>query len=836
MGTLTFIFILSITSLTLSTNLKSEWGIVYQQKGFIYPNVERHFITIDIEIPKEKNLMHNYEPEITCTANHIVVREVCLHYAETVRTIKRSTHRRTEKVKEKYANIQVLLPKAKAERDKRFVLFPLISLFTGAIGFVSQYHMHRKITALASSVDTLVENNFVMNKKISTIYENQVTIVQKTAQKFDDLGRRLDKQGAIIVNLTRDIEKRLLTIELNFAALSRFQAELTASIDQYSHKVYECYTATEILIDAYYNGILDLMMGRLPRDLIGPSELVAILETANQALRDSLPEYELLHQNLAHYYKKTDLVYDIVQEHLVVTIPILIKKSNQKLMPLFRVETCHVPYQVTEDSKEPHGSFTKIKVEHDYIAILDSNFVEFTHAQMDDCIVHDEIWTCDALLLQTHQSKMSCLAAIYWDYDYEVVKGLCNFEYFHNIQPQPTILESDEQILMANLDIPWSFDCKSRNIPLRIKGSRYAVLTRESICGCSILGSSFYIEEKLCKQKLGEIVLSYPVNAAVMAYHKTVLLENKITNVSTLFPKPPHFIVPMLNITLHNDDDTLVETNEGKPIPLARVSSMLQKQKKIFYDTSVKQIENSKFENWWAGENIAIGCAFVLALMGSILGVVAIFNCVRTHRVSATMGAMLMQQVPKANALPMFCKRDASLIEILPPLLVQLAVSLTLFLTIKLIWKMYTKWSIVKIINPNTVAIKTRNEVHFLLELFNEREYIRLYVFTVHSNPMYLSVFGTIIKMSLTLELRKLYCYLSFDWTNSNMVVKQEGRRLQLPQVAYVPLYNYHKVKRILNNSHGTRLIMNNDGMAYVQSETLTLKTIVDPETIPETG
>ena len=669
----------------------------------------------------------------------------------------------------------------------------------------------------------------MITKKIKTLYDNQVTLVQKSNVQFMQLNNRIDRQGELIVNISQQVDEKLEALSSTIEDLSSFQSAVTSAIDQYAHKVYECYLAADTLLHAYYNGILDLMMGKLPRDLISPSQLISILEDTSATLRNSLPDYQLLHTNIAHYYKRTDLVYDVVRNHLIVTIPILIKKGNQKLMPLYRVETCHVPYLVETENKESKGSFTKLKLEHDYIAILDSNFVEFTNAQMDDCVNHDEIWTCDSLLLQTHQSKMSCLAAIYWDYDHEIIKGLCNFEYFHNVQPQPQVLESEQQILMANLDTPWSFDCKNRNVPLRVKGSKYAVLTRENICGCSILGMSFYIEEKLCKQTLETIVLSYPVNAAVLAYHKNVMEENHITNVSTLFPIPPVLNIPKLNITIYSDDDTLVQTNEGKPIPLARVSKLLKKQKRVFYDTNVKQIENTKFENWWNGENVAIGCAFVLAIIGSITGIIAIFNCARTHRMSSTMGAMLMQSMPKAQALPMFCKRDASIVDILPPLLVQLAISLAIYLCVRLLWKLYTKWSVLKIVHPENVSVKTRNEVHLLLEVYNQNEYMRIYMFSVQSNPMFLSITGSIVNMKLHLALRKLYSYVTFDWSRSDLTIKQEGRKLRLPKIAYVPLYKYRQLARLMATSYGIRMIMTSDGLTYVQSEMMMLKLEMDP-------
>ena len=811
-----------------------EWGISFKQIGYIYPNVEKHFVTIDLEVPKRRDMNWKFDVSLKCSsAKNPVIGELCHNAAKTILMVKRGALRKVGLIDSKFRNLNKLLPIAKKSRNKRFI-FPIISLFTGAVGFVSQYHMYKKIGALQESVAVLRKNDFVLDKKITTLYKNQVTIVQKTAEKFRMVESQIERQNLYIHNVTHTLASAIVQLEDNLGQIAMYSSQIMSSVDQFTYRTGMYFQSAEAILDAYYNGILDLMTGRLPRDLINPMELTNILESAAMSLQMSLPDYELLHQTLPHYYTKTDLIYDIVDAHLVVTIPIMIKKKNQKLLPLYQIQTCHVPYVVGDDKAETVGSYTRLKLEKEYIAILENNFVEFSTVQMDSCSNHDQIWTCDTILLQTHHSKVSCLAAIYWNYESDQIKELCQFDYFHKINPQPVVLESDNNILMANLDTPWSFDCQNRNVPLRVKGSRYAILTRDSICGCSILGTSFYIEEKVCQQSLNKIELRYPLNAAVMSYYMGVLKENAITNMSGLFPTPPEIKIPKLNLSVNDADNVLVKTDEAKPIPLARVSSLLKKKEKLFYDADEKQINNSKFENWWSGENIAIGCAFVLAAIGSLAAIIAIFNCVRTHRVSSTMGAMMLHQMPKAHALPMFCKRDASITEILPPLMVQLTISLSIFLAAKLLWKVYCHWSVVKIMNPNVVSNKTRNQVHLSLEIFNRVDYVRVYLFSVKVNPMFISMHGSILQTTLKLELKRLYCYLELDWVNSDMVIKQEGQTIILPKIAYLPIYKYWAMKKILARNHGIRLIMTSDGMTYVQSERLIGRLEIDDLDNPE--
>ena len=116
------------------------------------------------------------------------------------------------------------------------------------------------------------------------------------------------------------------------------------------------------------------------------------------------------------------------------------------------------------------------------------------------------------------------------------------------------------------------------------------------------------------------------------------------------------------------------------------------------------------------------------------------------------------------------------------------------------------------------------------MEIFNQTEYLRVYLLSIQINPMYITMHGSIVKLTLNLELKKLYCYLELNWDRSDMTIKQDGQPVILPQIAYIPIFRYLKIKRLMNSTHGVRFIMTTDGMTYVQSERMITK--LETETI----
>ena len=84
--------------------------------------------------------------------------------------------------------------------------------------------------------------------------------------------------------------------------------------------------------------------------------------------------------------------------------------------------------------------------------------------------------------------------------------------------------------------------------------------------------------------------------------------------------------------------------------------------------------------------------------------------------------------------------------------------------------------------------------------------------------------YGHIAEVLIDLKHNYIQLYLTFDWTKSDLVIKQSGRFLKIPTIAYIPMYYYWKMKRMLANDYSARIIITHDGFSYEQFYTFIKK------------
>ena len=60
----------------------------------------------------------------------------------------------------------------------------------------------------------------------------------------------------------------------------------------------------------------------------------------------------------------------------------------------------------------------------------------------------------------TIRSEHTCKSAIYWNKSENLINEKCNFEYYHELTPEPRVLDACDYLLLAGLPIPWTFFCR----------------------------------------------------------------------------------------------------------------------------------------------------------------------------------------------------------------------------------------------------------------------------------------------------------------------------------------------------------------------------------------
>ena len=99
------------------------------------------------------------------------------------------------------------------------------------------------------------------------------------------------------------------------------------------------------------------------------------------------------------------------------------------------------------------------------------------------------------------KSKMrySCISAIYFNLESDVIKANCEFQYYYNkTDIKPIVLYGGFQIILAN----WSNYRKimyshNNNIPINIPGHPYVLMNQSILCDCDIEAESNFLLESL---------------------------------------------------------------------------------------------------------------------------------------------------------------------------------------------------------------------------------------------------------------------------------------------------------------------------------------------------
>ena len=181
---------------------------------------------------------------------------------------------------------------------------------------------------------------------------------------------------------------------------------------------------------------------------------------------------------------------------------------------------------------------------HQLLAMRYSTYVPLDIAHIHDCFHFGNTYFCVQVFLTQHSTKHTCENTIYNELDIDMFKQLCNFTYFPSLIPEPTVLDSGSELLLANLSLPWTFFCThEKQIPNDIGGASYVILDKLDLCLCFITPGSLYLHENIvsCSHKNTsdslQMRLKYYINTALFRYFPTFNPDQDLKLV-IIFPKP----------------------------------------------------------------------------------------------------------------------------------------------------------------------------------------------------------------------------------------------------------------------------------------------------------
>ena len=326
--------------------------------------------------------------------------------------------------------------------------------------------------------------------------------------------------------------------------------------------------------------------------------------------------------------------------------------------------------------------------------------------------------------------------------------------------------------------------------------------------------------------------LYFPINAAVATiFYVELKNTGYLNNLSSLYSKPQDLKIPILNITGSiSDNDVLFQQDLSKYVDLKQIAKTIRKRQSLYLNEAQKDMNDlTNVENWFSDyDNWAIGLTFILSIVGAIAAIIAIYTCIRSHKFLAIMGTVMSQAQPtNANELGIV-ENENYITDGLSDKVFQTTLIIILYGMYKLARYLYIRWSAIKTVVPEAMAMQKGPVSHLHLEFGSLNTGLtKVYLGSLYMNICDLYTVGQLssITCTPTKSRWRTHGILKLAWNHDLFTLFYGDSKLPLPDYAYVALWTLSKLSLIFTEVYAIRLLCTHEGLTYVLTTDTTAGT-----------
>ena len=94
---------------------------------------------------------------------------------------------------------------------------------------------------------------------------------------------------------------------------------------------------------------------------------------------------------------------------------------------MYQIET--VPVTILDENKQAH-SYAELKIEKLYIALNEEMYIRLHTQELKMCKKIGYEYYCEELFVVESKTRYSCISAIYFNLESDVIKANCEFQYY----------------------------------------------------------------------------------------------------------------------------------------------------------------------------------------------------------------------------------------------------------------------------------------------------------------------------------------------------------------------------------------------------------------------
>ena len=544
----------------------------------------------------------------------------------------------TQKLVEDHRPSNATLPHSRPKRQ-------IGLLATGILGGYVYYRAALEDTRyhqMEEAIEILQDENKRTMEEMVSIRGEMLSVVKKVMEDYEDIKHAIrDVQGNIDA-----MASEIIRLQINQNELMQEMEEVHVAMYYLSYVIGNMFPATERVLSMYEFLVteLDFLMdsldslsnGLLSHKLIAPNDLHNLIEKVKGEITASYPEYTLVMDEVQEYYDFPLTRFRYAEGNLlVVQLPMFVRHYAQVPMQVFGLQTVKVPLNVNQPlNKSDQAAFTQLQPKHQVLAMSATIYVAMEKVQLEGCYKYGTWYLCPQAFLTQHNAHHTCESAIYFRQDVKLIKSLCEFKYYQDITPEPTILDSGKDLLLANVPQPWTVICThERHVPRISKTDTYLLIQKSSLCQCSIHASTYFIHENIgsCDKNHTNrpLQLTYTVNQAALIYYPEMSTNLELTrDIELQNPSRIQFATPKLNKIFNKD--VLHRTQLG-PSHLKDIVPLIEKNNALWKSQADKALSGKQLlaltnKHSWKFVAMIVVVVLIICL---VLGIVAYCYCRR---------------------------------------------------------------------------------------------------------------------------------------------------------------------------------------------------------------
>jgi hypothetical protein len=358
-----------------------------------------------------------------------------------------------------------------------------------------------------------------------------------------------------------------------------------------------------------------------------------------------------------------------------------------------------------------------------------------------------------------------------------------------------------------------------------------------------LVGETYFVAQRIgnCSNNINSMSLYFPINAAVATmFYEELKNTAFLSNLSGLYATPQSLHIPIVNISKpKRETDVMYQQDMTKSVNLKQIAETIKKRKVLYMNEAQKDMEDlQKVDKWFTGgSNWAIALTFVLSIIGTVAAMIAVYTCIRSHKFLSVVGTVMANpQGTQAYDLDSNTDaEDAYVMERLSDKLFQTILLIILYVLYKGCRYLYIRWSAIKILIPEAIALQKGPVSHLHLEFGSLKTGLtKVYLGSLFMTICEIHTCGLLssVKCTLTKSKWKTHGVLTLNWNDNAFALMYGNSALPLPEYAYVALWTLNKLSAIFEETFAIRLLCTHDGLTYV----LTTDAVVGtPNQMPQT-